>query len=352
MRLPLQRLQLLLTAFQDDLPRFRALCVRIPNWERYFDLAERHGVAGLLHRALRQAGQVLPEKERIRIDRRVVAGRLIQMSNYQGIRRILEGLETTGIQAVVLKGPVLAERLYGDYALRYSSDLDLLIVPEDLKAVEGLLSSLGYHSQDPSSSWYARDYTHQLSFAHAEFSLVEVHFHLLVEFGVTIPARDFLSRSVPFQMRDGSRCRILNAEDEAFYLLLHAIHHEFVRFCWLCDIWNFARLHPGLDWDVVFQRARENHVQEALLYAVEVLRRRLGLECPAPLRLFERQARQAFASLLLRIHDTLTPLDSPGTLINLFFKTALCDSAVASVRFLGHNLWRITRRRCAATCRC
>jgi hypothetical protein len=78
---------------------------------------------------------------------------------------------------------------------------------------------------------------------------------------------------------------------------------------------------------------------------VEILRRRLGLRCCVPSWRLRRQARQALASLLLRVYDTLTPLASSHTMVNLFFKASLCDRVSASFRFLRHNLWRITRRR-------
>jgi hypothetical protein len=95
----------------------------------------------------------------------------------------------------------------------------------------------------------------------------------------------------------------------------------------------------------VFRRAEHHGVREPTFYAVELLRRRLGVECRVTSRPLRRQARQSLAGLLLRLYDRFTPLDSPSTLVNLFFKAVLCDSARGAFSFLGHNLWRITRRR-------
>jgi hypothetical protein len=342
---PLQLLQASLLAFPDDLVRLRALGEQVPRWDEYFDLAERHGVAGLLERALRQSGYVLPAAERTAVERRVAAGRLVQKSQHQGMQRVLEALAGAGLEVVALKGPVLAERLYGDPSLRFSYDLDLLIWPRDLEAVSQCLGALGYQPRGGPTARYERAHTHNLSFDHARFPMVEIHIHLLVDFGVTIRAEDFLSRSRVWQTTAGSRCRVLGPEDEAFYLLLHAVHHEFARFCWLYDIWTFLRLHPDLDWDEVFRRAEKHGVREPVCYAVELLRRRLGLPCHIPRGSFPRRVRQGLASLLLRLYDMFTPLDSPSTLVNLFFKAVLCDRPSASFRLLSHNLWRMTRRR-------
>ncbi len=344
-RVPLQQLQALLTAFPDSPARFLALCERIPRWDWLFTEAERHGVAGLLHRALRQTGYVLPQQDRRAIERRAAAGRLQQQNQLLGMRRVLEGLEKAGVEVVALKGPVLAERLYGDPLLRYSSDLDLLIPPSQLEAVSAILKDLGFFSPEGPTRRYERAHTHNLSFFHAEFPLVEVHFHLLVAFGVTISATDFLRRSLPCQALGGVPCRILGPEDEAFYLILHAVHHEFARFSWSYDIWTLLQRHPELRWEVIRQRAEQYGVREPFFYAVELLQRRLGVAPRLPQPPLQRRIRHAVANFLLRIYDQLTPLDSPSTLVNLFFKAVLCDRPSSSVQFLGHNLWRMTRRR-------
>jgi hypothetical protein len=344
-RAPLLLLQALLTTFADDLSRFRALCGRVPRWDKCFDLAEGHGVAGLLHRALCDAGYILPAAERTAVDRRAAAGRLKQKGRHAGMRAVLEALDRARIQVVALKGLVLAERLYGDPSLRYSADLDLLIRPDDLEAVSAVLASLGYQDQGGPTGQYERAHSHHLTFYHADFPMVEIHFHLLVAFGATIAAAGFLARSMAYQTPEGIRCRVLMPEDEVFYLLLHAVHHEFARFCWVYDIWTFLRLHQGLDWQEVFRRAEQEGVREPIFYTVELLRCRLGLQCRLPSCPLTRQARQAVASVLLRLYDLFTLRDAPSTLVDIFFMTALCDRARGAFSTLGHHLWRITRRR-------
>jgi hypothetical protein len=262
------------------------------------------------------------------------------------MRLVLAALAKAGLRAVALKGPVLAERLYGDPSLRYSSDLDILVSPHDLEPTSDLLQSLGYQERGGPYGRYERSHTHNLSFFHARHPLVELHFHLLVEFGVTVPAEDFLSRAVPYRAQDGTDCWVLSPADEAFYLCLHAVHHEFARFCWLYDIWTLVRLHPGLDWDDVYARAEQGGVRQALCFSLELLRRRLGIAAaarPAPFR--GGPVRQRLGSVLLRVHHAAAPSASLSTLTNLLFKAALCDRTLDSLAFLGHNLGRITRRR-------
>jgi Uncharacterised nucleotidyltransferase len=53
-------------------------------------------------------------------------------------------LDEAGIRAVPLKGPFLAEALYGDPGLRFSGDLDLLVDPAQLDEAVDLLMANGY----------------------------------------------------------------------------------------------------------------------------------------------------------------------------------------------------------------
>ena len=85
-RVPLLLLQALLTAFPDNASLFRTLCTEVSDWSKFFDLAEVHGVAGLLHRTAPcgNRGIDLPTEEMNALDRRAAAGRLKQRHQQTG----------------------------------------------------------------------------------------------------------------------------------------------------------------------------------------------------------------------------------------------------------------------------
>jgi hypothetical protein len=62
--------------------------------------------------------------------------------------RILAALEDAGVPAAPLKGPLLAERIYGDSGVRASSDIDVLVAPEDLERAVEAARALGYAAPD------------------------------------------------------------------------------------------------------------------------------------------------------------------------------------------------------------
>jgi hypothetical protein len=66
---------------------------------------------------------------RLRMQYMMNAARNMKMT--AELLRILDALKEAGIKAMPLKGPVLAQQLYGDVALRQFSDLDILVARED-----------------------------------------------------------------------------------------------------------------------------------------------------------------------------------------------------------------------------
>jgi hypothetical protein len=67
-------------------------------------------------------------------------GRLLQLLTL----RILEMLAEAGIRSAPLKGPLLGEAIHGDPGRRLSSDVDLLVAPEQLREAVEVVRALGY----------------------------------------------------------------------------------------------------------------------------------------------------------------------------------------------------------------
>jgi Uncharacterised nucleotidyltransferase len=58
--------------------------------------------------------------------------------------RVTAMLADAGIRSTALKGPLLSEAIYGDPGQRLSSDIDLLVSPEQLQAAVETVRTLGY----------------------------------------------------------------------------------------------------------------------------------------------------------------------------------------------------------------
>jgi len=60
--------------------------------------------------------------------------------------RVMGMLSDAGIRSIALKGPLLGEAIYGDPGRRLSSDIDLLVAPEQLQAAVEVVRGLGYEA--------------------------------------------------------------------------------------------------------------------------------------------------------------------------------------------------------------
>ena len=78
------------------------------------------------------------------------AGRRIAAAQELVTLGVLAALDAAEVRSVPLKGPLLAAALHGDAALRVSTDIDVLVAPEDLAAAVQVVGSLGW---TPRHAW-------------------------------------------------------------------------------------------------------------------------------------------------------------------------------------------------------
>jgi signal peptidase I len=115
-----------------------------PGWRAVADLAEEHGVAGILIDLPSATLAQIPSAVRARVD----AAYMTQAArNGQALRQLAEvadALRAEQIACLPLKGASLLRRLYTDLGHRALSDIDLLVPEGMLARAEAVLSRLGY----------------------------------------------------------------------------------------------------------------------------------------------------------------------------------------------------------------
>ena len=248
------------------------------NWALLAMNARRLHVAPLLYRALADAGEAagVPDHISAELKRAYLTNAARNIGIYSHLAAILERFARLGIPVIVLKGAALAELVYTNRALRYISDLDLLLREEDLDPVEGLLREDGFvpvrveHSRD----WYLANHHHRppLTLPGTRI-VVELHHHIT-------------RRSQPFHLKAGElwerapetqiagvTTRMLAVEDLVLHVSLHLVQDNgfLGQLRGLCDLAHIVAAFPDqIDWDRLCARAsRYNHgAQTALLGVV------------------------------------------------------------------------------------
>src|ERR1700722_5488736 len=115
------------------------------DWSSLIAFAEDHGVLGVSAARLANCDEnvISPEnRDRLRVWRR--AHTLFTMNLTAEMFRLFASFAAAGIEALVIKGPVLSARCYGDPGLRQYGDLDLVVRDRDILHSTELMISLGY----------------------------------------------------------------------------------------------------------------------------------------------------------------------------------------------------------------
>ena len=141
----------LATQAQAQAARIMAACSEGIDWDEFLSLVDRHRVL-VPHDALRQlVGDRLPDHtyEQLKL-RKTKAGRqtLRQAAELVRLRR---AFDAQGIEMIPMKGVMLSVRLFGDPAMRFTRDIDLLVRTERLDEADQILRDEGYRRTYPGS---------------------------------------------------------------------------------------------------------------------------------------------------------------------------------------------------------
>jgi hypothetical protein len=235
--------------------RIKEIATQDVDWQAFLQLAKSHGVRPLVYQTLHTTcWQALPEVARQELSHfysansaknRFLAGELLH---------ILQLFDAEHILAVPFKGPVLAAVLYGDVALREFTDLDILIRERDIPKAREILSNQGYRSNLASAVITPDINVDELHSASTGMR-VELHWQFSPRrFVSSIVAEDVWNGIKPCAIF-GREVWLFSSQDMFLFLAIHGGKHSWSALKWLCDLAEFLRSNPELDWRRLFNRA-------------------------------------------------------------------------------------------------
>jgi hypothetical protein len=227
-----------------DAARARAVAAAAEgvDWRQVFRLVDRHRLWGHARQALTQAGIVPPPLIEAQLAARVAAMTRRNLASAAETARLCGLLREAEIDAIFLKGATLEAALYGgDFSIKHSRDIDILVAPAQLHRARALLEGAGYVLDPPlpplpeprlalllahSPEWEFRD--------SARGSVVELHW-LLAKNDRLIPG---LGLASPRQETAIAGVAVPTfAREELFvYLCAHGAQHRWSRLKWLADL--------------------------------------------------------------------------------------------------------------------
>ena len=251
------------------------------DWARLLALAEEHGVTGHLTSCLRNLEETLvpPEVWQTLVERQR-AQIFFTLQLMAELFRILELFALEGIGALVIKGPVLAVRAYGNPAMRRYGDLDLLVRQRDIRRATELMGAAGYAAAVPLTAIDSGKIPGQYLFSQPDSKLiVELHNDLTLRyFPRRLPLEDCFARQVRVPL-DGREAPALSVEDELVLICIHGAKHFWERLMWIADVAALVSRQTGIDWERVEDSAKavgaERMLHIGLRLASDLLRAQL-----------------------------------------------------------------------------
>jgi hypothetical protein len=259
----------------EDADRLRELLVQSVDWEIFTRLCLAHRVTVVAFRTLnRIAPDLMPEDI-------TEASRLFESRQgernavlFNELIRIVDTLGRHGIAVLPFKGPVLSYIAYGDLTSRELADLDFLIHDEDIFPCLDLLSHMGYpsHVDLPQARQKAclKYYGQTILYRNDGKVAIEPHWAIApATFGLSTNLEGTWQRSTHVECA-GRNIPSLSPEDLLTVLCIHGSKHQWTRLQWVCDLGEVLRAYPGMDWDNMLRRAREQRCLRMILIGLRL----------------------------------------------------------------------------------
>jgi hypothetical protein len=310
--------------------RIKGIASQDVDWQVFLQLVTSHGVRPLVYQTLHTTcWEALPEAARQELSHfysvnsaknRFLAGELLH---------ILQLFDAEQILAVPFKGPVLATILYRDLGLREFSDLDILIRERDIPKAREILSNQGYRSNLANAVITPDVNVDELHSASTGIS-IELHWQFSPRRFVPSLSAEHVWNGVEQVVIFGRKKKIwsFSFQDMFLFLAVHGGKHCWSSLKWLCDLAEFIRSNPEVDWPGLFNRAETLGAARTCRLGTYLAAELLQAEAPATVACVVQEDAQVThfaAEVRLRIQEARDVDPIEGQIFNLRLKERFYD---------------------------
>lgn len=282
------------------------------DWWKLFELATWHGTCPLIARLLGEFQDIVPadvwsrfrEKANSTAKKNVLfAAELIKL------KALLDG---NGIEFISYKGLPLSLQAFGNLDCREFSDIDIIVDRARVTDVQKILLDANF-SMEPADRILSNDFIYSSLFRKLAFeqtfsrrpqgdvvatSVIDVHWEVAPPYVISFDFATLKTGTIEMELF-GRPIRTFKPELSIVLLCCHGTKHEWSRLRWIVDIASIIQAHPNLNWQEVYETAREfglaSKVDLALMLCGELPQYQLNLP-------------EAVASRLLVAQNKLAPL--------------------------------------------
>jgi len=253
------------------------------DWNLALELAEEHSVLGIVAARLKESGHLgMPPDAWEKLQRSMRTQHLFTLSMAAELFRILEAFAKAGIEAILVKGPIISLLAHGDPAVRSYVDLDLLVRDAAILPASRILTGLGFEADIPEAAILAGKIPGEYLFMRTGAQqIVELHTEKTFRYyprPMRIEELFTRRRRVPVE---GREIPALCLEDELVLNCIHGAKHFWERLMWPADIAAIVSRHPEIAWERVRQSAREVGAERMVHVGLLLAESLLGVPVPA-----------------------------------------------------------------------
>lgn len=265
------------------------------------------------HNLITHFDDVLPEAVQLRLHAEHKQQRLYSRTRSATLLDVLRRLQNEDIACMPLKGPVLAQQLYGNPGARGFGDIDVLVRPHDVPRARTILLAAGFE----------RGYAPTLDDSCLELGIappfvkgrltVELHPSLLAKvYAFPLDTDDQVFRRARTLSFDGTDVRVLSPEDLLIYLCAHGAKHAWPGLRLIGDIAALSAQLNAHDWQRAVALARETRCERLLWYGLSLSRNLLDGCVPDEIQ--ARMVRDRTTNrMAARVQRTLLGGDATGS---------------------------------------
>lgn len=271
----------------SDGSRIHAIVKDGVDWRAFLTLAGNHGVRPLVYKSLRETcWPIIPGDVQAEWDEahHLLAGRNLFLAGE--LLRICAEFERTGIPVAAMKGAVIAQMAYGDFTLREFNDLDLLVGEPDFSRAVALISGLGYQASWKLDNRKVFRFLHNLG----EYKLssdvfgidIDLHWRLAhTTVALSPEVRNLPSGFQPLALA-GASVPTFAPQDLPLYLAAQGGADQWSDLRRICDLAEFLRRYPEIDWQPHLLTARTLGGLRSMLVGLVLAHDLLGAPLPCP----------------------------------------------------------------------
>jgi hypothetical protein len=186
-------------------------------------------------------------------------------------QQILNEFEKQGIEVIPLKGPLFAEKYFGDIGARVSSDVDLLIRKRDLIRAKRFLKKLGYvYEKNELPSYFNCGFYKTIPGSPCPLA-VELHWDLANEKTSKVDIEEFWNHAERYQSTYHYVKEL--SDHHAFYMIcLHGWRHNLESLKYYLDIIQMIKmLQLTLDYSRLIEGGKLDQTKKRLIRTLSIV---------------------------------------------------------------------------------